>query len=107
MISFQCHRVVVIILLSVTLIALVAFTISCSDTSSSTTAKTSTSPNSSYLTTSMASTSITPTIPADHKAAYINQDCTICHKPGGIKPNPADHANYSISECQKCHAPPA
>jgi hypothetical protein len=43
-----------------------------------------------------------PTIP--HELAG-REDCTLCHGPGMIKPNPPDHAGRSVETCQVCHKP--
>jgi formate dehydrogenase gamma subunit len=45
-------------------------------------------------------------IPANHdlsSAAY--KDCTLCHGEGKVKPNPANHATFTLESCQLCHKP--
>jgi hypothetical protein len=45
-------------------------------------------------------------IPANHdltSAAY--KDCTLCHGEGKVKPNPANHATFTLESCQICHKP--
>jgi cytochrome b subunit of formate dehydrogenase len=33
------------------------------------------------------------------------QDCTVCHGPGKIKPNPPSHEAFPVSACAACHQP--
>ena len=43
-------------------------------------------------------------IPANHdltSAAY--KDCTLCHGAGKIKPNPENHASFTVESCTTCH----
>ena len=43
-------------------------------------------------------------IPVNHdltSAAY--KDCTLCHGAGKVKPNPANHATFTLEACQLCH----
>ncbi len=45
-------------------------------------------------------------IPANHdltSAAY--KDCALCHGPGKVKPNPANHATFTQESCATCHKP--
>ena len=47
-------------------------------------------------------------IPANHdltSAAY--KDCTLCHGAGKVKPNPANHAAFTVESCTGCHKPSA
>jgi hypothetical protein len=43
--------------------------------------------------------------PAMPHALVDRDDCTLCHGPGKVKPNPPDHAGRSAETCQICHKP--
>jgi len=45
-------------------------------------------------------------IPANHDlTATMYKDCTVCHGAGKVKPNPANHATFTVEACQLCHKP--
>ncbi len=35
------------------------------------------------------------------------KDCTTCHGEGKMKPFPANHASFTVDQCQTCHKPAA
>jgi formate dehydrogenase gamma subunit len=37
----------------------------------------------------------------------VYKDCTQCHAAGKIKPNPANHAAFTVGSCTACHRPSA
>jgi len=42
-----------------------------------------------------------PKIP--HSIAAPQDQCLTCHAAGGLKPFPANHAAFTVDNCQTCH----
>lgn len=50
-----------------------------------------------------AGVSVAPRIP--HAIVAPQDQCLTCHATGGLKPFPANHAAFTVDNCQTCHQP--